>query len=255
MAVLLGPFEIGYPVAFEPGGDTTRDAFEKHIHEIEKIYGILNALDAGKVSSDDLDKLANDLENGLQNHINSTNPHPNWKISFDDLTGQLDGSKLKGRIEASLVYGLLSNAYIDAGHVNGLEALVKSLVGDGSGDGITDAKLEAKGYVKFANGFTIQWGNTSNTATISVDMTNKLYVASGTLKFVTSFSSKCLKFITRNFYWEGMSHYEAYSQDLTEGKDGLTYKVTFDYLKYIESGNQPLPSAFPFHLDYVVIGI
>ena len=34
MASDLGPFNVGYPVDFRTGGDTTRDAFGKHIQEI-----------------------------------------------------------------------------------------------------------------------------------------------------------------------------------------------------------------------------
>lgn len=193
MAVLLGPFEIGYPVAFRTGGDTTRDAFEKHIHEIEKIYGILNALDNGKVSSDDLDKLGNDLESALQDHINSTNPHPKWKISFDDLTGQLDGSKLKGKINAALVYGLLSNANIDASHVNNLQSFVENLIppSGGTGDGITEKDLKDNGYVKFANGFIVQWGTHTATGGTGFDTS----ASGGTISFPTAFSSKCFALI------------------------------------------------------------
>ena len=44
-------FKVGYPVDFRSGGDTTQQAFGKHIQEIVKIYGDLNALNAESLSS------------------------------------------------------------------------------------------------------------------------------------------------------------------------------------------------------------
>lgn len=152
MAKLLGPFSVGYPVAFRSGGDTTREAFGKHIQEIEKIYGILNALDAGKVSSDDLSGIiGGSIDSKLQAHINSTNPHPNWKINLSDLTGTLDASK---------VVGNLTSAYIDASHVNNLASVVSGLVpiSQDKGDGIIESDIKQQGYVKFNNGLILQWG-------------------------------------------------------------------------------------------------
>ena len=72
MPTLIGPFNVGYPVNFTSGGDTTRDAFSKHIQEIERIYGYLNALDAGKVSASDVSSLTGtvgSLNTALTNHI------------------------------------------------------------------------------------------------------------------------------------------------------------------------------------------
>ena len=63
---LLGPWSVLYPVRFYSGGDTTRQAFGKHIQEIARIYGLLNALDAGKAGSDEIaDVVANITHNGL----------------------------------------------------------------------------------------------------------------------------------------------------------------------------------------------
>lgn len=123
MARLLGPWSVGYPVRFYSGGDTTREAFRKHISEIERIYGLLNALDRGKAGTAD-------ISDALTNHINSSNPHPNWKpkMSMSDLTGTIDFSRITGDLDASRVTGLLSRARIDASHVNNLEALIKELI-------------------------------------------------------------------------------------------------------------------------------
>ena len=104
---LLGPFSVGYPVIFRSGGDTTRNAFGKHIQEIERIYGILNALDAGKISADD-----------LQGKLDGFKP----TVSFNDITGYLDMSRITGNLDfsritgnvpAARVVGTLSNANID----------------------------------------------------------------------------------------------------------------------------------------------
>ena len=166
---LLGPFSVGYPVAFRSGGDTTREAFGKHIQEIERIYGILNALDAGKMSS-------GDMAGSLDAHINSSNPHPNWKpsISFSDIAGNIDASKISGSlanatIPAGNVIGNLSQATIDSDRVNGLQNFVNNLIsaagagsgGGGSGDGIVMSRLSKKGYAKFNNGLIVNWNSTT----------------------------------------------------------------------------------------------
>lgn len=150
---LVGPFSVGYPVDFKSGGDTTRDAFGKHIQEIERIYGYLNALDAGKVSASDVSGLSgsiNSLNTALANHINNSNPHPNYKPSVDwsdligtkpnlaDFNGSLPMSRITGNIDASRINNLPTG-------------------GGNEGDGITESKLEPNGYVKFKNGFICQW--------------------------------------------------------------------------------------------------
>lgn len=66
------PVGVQYPVKFYSGGDTTRDAFGKHIQEIERIYGLLNGLDAAKVSASDVSNLTN-LVNSLNNRVNNLN--------------------------------------------------------------------------------------------------------------------------------------------------------------------------------------
>ena len=148
---LVGPFSVGYPVNFKSSGDTTRDAFGKHIQEIERIYGYLNALDAGKVSASDVSGLSgsisglsstiSSLNTALTNHINSSNPHPNYKpsISWSDLTGTKPNlADFSGNLDASRINNLPSSG--------------------GSGDGITESSLSNNGYAKFGNGLIIHWG-------------------------------------------------------------------------------------------------
>ena len=148
MPTLVGPFNVGFPVNFTSGGDTTRDAFSKHIQEIERIYGYLNALDAGKVSASDVSGLSGSIgsiNTALANHINSTNPHPNYKPSWSDLTGTKPNlTDFSGSLPMSRITGNL-----DASRITNLPS---------SGDGITEDDISGNGYVKFNNGLIIQWG-------------------------------------------------------------------------------------------------
>ena len=150
------PYELGYPVNFYSGGDTTREAFGKHIQEFSKVYGILNSLQSTKADSTAVTQAINDAKtelngnintaqstlqtsiNGVQTnlttHINSSTPHPN--LTFDGIGGSLAtsrlsgqitndqiqsvaGSKLTGSVAASLISGALTGATIGAGSVTG----------------------------------------------------------------------------------------------------------------------------------------
>ncbi len=170
----LGPFSVEYPVNFRSGGDTTKEAFWKHIQEIERIYGLLTAIDAAAASSD---SISGAISGELQRHINSTNPHPNWKpsLSFDDITGNL---------AASRVVGKLTNATIDAGKISGLSALIGGQLPPDKGDGITTSKIQENGYAKFNNGLMLNWGN----VTIGKPYQEMAYKTTFSEKFPT----KCL---------------------------------------------------------------
>ena len=163
-------FNVRYPVAFRSGGDTTREAFGKHIEEIKKIYGDLRSLNAAAASADG-------ISSSLAKHIADTDPHPNWKpkINFSDITGDLDASKVKGK---------LTNATIDTDNVNGLKTFVEKLIPatENKGDGITESSLKNSGYIKFNNGLIIQWGNTGAIFEAS---------ATGEFSFPQKFSSSC----------------------------------------------------------------
>ena len=157
----LGPFSVVFPVNFVSGGDTTREAFRKHIHEIEKIYEVLNALNADKVSADALSGLGGtvgSLNTALTNHINSTTPHPNWKpsISWSDLTNKPNLADLNGNLPTSRLTGNL-----DTSRINGLQGFVENLLPDDSNDYIDLESLNEEGHLRFKNGFWIQWGVTS----------------------------------------------------------------------------------------------
>ena len=119
---ILGPFKPIYPVDFRSSGDTTTAAFGKHIQEIERIYGIINSLDADKIS-------ASEITDKLNEHINSSAPHPNLALS--SLLGDLDIARITGNLAASRVSGTLSNANINTDKVNNLETYVKNLISSG----------------------------------------------------------------------------------------------------------------------------
>ena len=152
---ITGPFTVSYPVNFYSGGDTTREAFGKHINEIKRIYECINAVNADSAST-------GTLQGMLETHINDTNPHPKWtpSLSFDNITGSLDGSRLTGEIDASLIHGKLTNATIDASKIDNLKDFVGDLVPDSKGDGITKTSISDNGYVQFNNGLIVQWGST-----------------------------------------------------------------------------------------------
>ena len=110
---LVGPFSKGFAVNFKSGGDTTRDAFGKHIQEIDRIYGYLNALDAGKVSADEVSNIAKDVTT-LTNKVNALSDVSTKLTALtkkvDDLSGSTsdditdiakDIAQLKADVEAN----------------------------------------------------------------------------------------------------------------------------------------------------------
>ena len=111
---LTGPFSVEYPVNFYSGGDTTKEAFGKHIQEIQRIYGLINSLNADKVS-------ASEVTNLIQPHINSTDPHPNWIIDLSKTTGNLAASRLSGTLSSSVIPTLSTSK------ISGLENYIKTI--------------------------------------------------------------------------------------------------------------------------------
>ena len=143
---ILGPFSVGFPVDFRSGGDTTKAAFGKHIQEIERIYGIINAIDSDKIS-------ASEFSSRLTAHMNDSNPHPN--LSLSSLGGNIDISRITGNLAASRVSGALTNSTINADKVSNLSAFVQNLIPSTSiGDFRCDAYVNyCHGYATFNTGF------------------------------------------------------------------------------------------------------
>lgn len=222
MTTKLGPWDVGFPVRFRANGDTVHDAFYKHIQEIERIYGLLNALDSNKLDWSD-----------MQSHINSPNPHPNLTIDGSKITGTIDASKIRGlltnatisidnvigNIPASRVYGLLENATIDSSHVNGLSDMLKKVT-EGA-QPIEDESGAANGYVKFKGGFMIQWGTTA-------DMTDK-DEEKHTQSFPTPFSSACYS-VTISMGVDDINSVDFVTQVLSWTNSDFTYcRNSFPY--------------------------
>lgn len=125
MTRLRGPYSVAFPVNFTSRGDTTRDAFRKHMDEITRIYGILTGLDADTMDADNVNNSVNEI---LQK----------WKpsMSFNDITGSLSTDR-----------------------ISGLQTFL-----DKKGKLLTDSILEDNGYIRFgAGGVFIQWGNSAVT--------------------------------------------------------------------------------------------
>ena len=180
MARVRGPYSVAFPVNFTSKGDTTRDAFKKHMDEISRIYGILTDFDKDVANTEG-------ITGELTKHINSSNPHPNYKpsVSWSDLKNKPGLDDLSGTLSASKVKGELTNATIASGKITGLEAFVNGKIPESKGDGITNANLSENGHVKFNNGLIIQWGVSSKAkgtighVTFPIKFPNKCFVVSG----------------------------------------------------------------------------
>ena len=176
------PFDVAFPVNFYSGGDTTKEAFGKHIQEIKRIYGIINAVNADKLSATEfaekfglVDELKGDVEGfnlALSNHIQSASPHPNYKPDLANTTGKLDASRLTGQLPIKVVKeGTFVTPDPD---VTVIEVP----------NGIDYAVLENNGYAKFSNGLMIPWGRCF--VTVTADNTEIR-----TETFPHAFSSAC----------------------------------------------------------------
>ena len=218
MARTKGPYSAAFPVNFTSSGDTTRDAFKKHMDEITRIYGILTDFDKDIASTEG-------ITGELTRHINSTNPHPNYKpsVSWSDVNNKPGLDDLSGTLTASKVRGSLTGATIATGNVTGLEAFVNGKIPASKGDGITESTLGETGYVKFANDLLIQWGkteylyayvhpSTENEAAFTKEFASACYgviaqvchngtdTALGAMTTVTEINRKGFKYIHEKFH-------------------------------------------------------
>ena len=215
MSEEIEPWEPSFPVRFYSGGDTTREAFGKHIQEILKIYGLLNALNSGKASSLELEK-------AIQEHKNDPNPHPNWKplLNFSDLSGTIDALK---------VIGTLVNAYIAANHVTGLEAFIKSVMSadisklqddiNNSGQFEAPTISNNQGYIKLPNGMIMQWGIGDATAQHGARIT-----------FPLEFPTKCLSVTGCPYIGDGSTDGQDYYGDFHRFYINMWDKTGFSYV-------------------------
>ena len=225
--VWSSPVGVGYPVDFRSGGDTTRDAFGKHIQEIERIYGMLNALDAGKVGASDVSGSIGSVNSSLTAHINSSNPHPNWKPSLSGLSGKLDASR-----------------------ISGLTSLIDGRIPASGGDGITSGSLGDNGYVKFKNGLIIQWGTSADINRWTSDSGLNNMSVPETVNFSIEFPSKCLSIsITPHCVGITDNHRAFIAQVDTVSKNDFVYR-----LYGIGTDFHSPDFRGTFHVDYIAIG-
>ena len=93
------PVAVQYKVNFYSGGDTTRDAFSKHIQELERIYGLLNALDTAKVSASAVSSLTSTISS-LNSRINNLDNKIDDKVNdLDQKIGDVDLDAINDRID------------------------------------------------------------------------------------------------------------------------------------------------------------
>ena len=172
----IGPFEVGYPVDFRSGGDTTKQFAEKHIQEIARIYGYLNALNSDKLSTSELSSYFVDIQGELQDHVDDTSPHPNWLINLaSQVTGILDPSHLSGTA---------NGLYIPASNVTGLSAYIPTP----ANTGVTSYSGSENGYVTLNNNLMLQWGKKSFTYQVTTASTSTMI---NNLSFSTTFPNSC----------------------------------------------------------------
>ena len=132
MSETSGEYSPGYRVNFYSGGDTTREAFGRLIQEVERIYGILNALNHGKV----------------------------------DYSGIINASKVGGlltgaTIDSDHVVGLGSKLQSVKSEIqNGLSNFSSS-------NGIRASSLNEDGYVQIGSTLMFQWGIVSKSAVVN----------------------------------------------------------------------------------------
>ena len=166
--ILPQPCEPMFPVRFESGGDTTTQAFGKHIWEIQRIYSLLNALDAGKAGSneivDAIKSITHNTLSGLQGGGGGDYYHLT-RAQVDKLDGapaSWELLKQHNRLNG-LQGGDGSNYY----HLSEEEKIKLMEIihsgGGGGGSGITEEKISDNGYVKFGNGLILQWGRSNVT--------------------------------------------------------------------------------------------
>ena len=214
------PFDVAFPVNFYSGGDTTKEAFGKHIQEIKRIYGIINSVNADKVSAAELTSKFTEINgkitqnnSSLQSHIDSTNPHPNYKpsLSFSDISGKLETSKLTGKLPIRVVdpdgNPLDVETPTPASPDETYVVIPKS---------ISSNSLVNNGYVKFENGLVVQWG--TGTAGGEDGRRNS---------FNMTFPNRCFMVVA------SMSDSEGYCNAFNYDRSGFYLSATAPYLKAV----------------------
>lgn len=168
-----------YPVNCNAGGHTVKEAFGKYNAEVTAIYGILNELKGNDLTPSEIDSLKYGSVAGSRITGSIDGSHITGTVA-----GFINGQHVTGNISGNQIIGTIVNAQIPSGNVTGLEAFVKGLMPSQSsetGGGITSSSLGTNGYVKFGNGFMVQWGSHLQNVSLS----------EYDIEFPTAFSSAC----------------------------------------------------------------
>jgi len=150
----MGEWGLGYPVNFTPTGDTTSQAIEKHINELNQIYGYLNRirkLDSGINAPTDpiQDHLWLDTSNGMPILRRYDATAGTW-VPVDRLTESLSdvistiGSdnvrlSISSTIDVPTDITIPSNVFIDFVYPGKFNVQTQTITGEnvGTGDGTT----------------------------------------------------------------------------------------------------------------------
>ena len=241
MARERGPYSVAFPVNFTSKGDTTRDAFRKHMDEITRIYGILTGLDADTMDADTVSGIVNEQ---LKTHINSTAPHPNWTptVSWVNVTNKPSLGDLSGNLSASRVAGSLSGATIPYGNVVGLKDFVQGLVPDSPSAHYSDI-----GYTDIpGTSIILQWGFGVITRQEFANSKETRY----STNFKKPFTSECSVVVAGTAFKGGgePSELNVMMQVTEKTKTGFTYVPQL-------FTTAPNVDANELHCPYIAIGI
>ena len=247
----LPTMSVGYPIDFRSGGDTIKQGFNKHIQEIVRIYGYLNALNSDKLSASDYQSL-------LNSHINSSSPHPNWNPTLASLSGNLPASRVSGdltnaTIAGSKVSGALTGASIGYGNVTGLDAHINALINAASSGSSSDSPISAiscgtsNGKMTFSGGGYLQWGHVSGTLSYS---SGNSYGGNITASFLSSFSNAQYALSGLCYVDKGTSNYDYIAPaSITRNSGSAIFR-----LGLTSAATSDPAATFTAYVDYIAIG-
>lgn len=229
----LGPFIVGFPVDFRSGGDTTTAAFGKHIQEIERIYGILDSLNADKISG-------SEFTEKLTQHVNSSNPHPNIKLALSSLTGDIAMSRVTGNLPASRVEGNFSTDKI-----TGLSTLIANTVAKSIPSTGSHSYTGTSGYADFSTGLQIRYGEHAVDKYASEEL-NETAIRSH--DFSKAFTTRCAAVMLT-------LHYKNSEVTQHENLTAFVHECEKTYFRYHIEVNEGGETSFDnLGIQYIAIG-
>ncbi|MBQ7262465.1 MAG: hypothetical protein IJR14_01980 [Synergistaceae bacterium] len=171
-SILPKPVSPIYPVRFHSGGDTTTEAFGKHINEIKRIYELLEALDDWKIGADELKTIVDSIKHNSLPDLQGGGGGDYYHLTRAQVD-KLDGAPASWELlkQHNRLNGLQGGDGSNYYHLSEEEKIKLMEIihsgGGGSGSGITEEKISDNGYVKFGNGLILQWGRSNVTKSSS----------------------------------------------------------------------------------------